>query len=157
MALRNELVSLSADTGGLEIYFVDRISPSAIANHDAFGIVLSTNATFNTLAHEIGHAFGCADVYPAQKFNPQVHIPDSNVNEAHLPLDWNNGTGYRYYTRAISQEDIIRRLQMCGKAYSGRYDLSSGAVYGFTADGSVGLVDVGFFRSGYRRTPKYHR
>jgi len=154
---RRELVNVESNTGGLELYFVNKVGRISVANHDQYGIVLSTNATIMTLAHEIGHAFGCADVYPVQKRNHEVHIPDNAVCAGHEPMDWSNGTGCRYYSVGVVQEDIIRRLLMCGHGYPERYDLSLGSIYGFSADGDDGLVDVGIFRSGSRRNVKYHK
>ncbi len=157
LALRGGLVNLSKNTGGLELYYVDKVSPRAIANHDDYGIVLSTNATAISVAHEIGHAFGCDDIFPVQKANPQVHIPDRRVCIDNEPLDWNNGTGCRYYSRNDDQEAIIRRLLMYGSRHSAKCDLSSGSVYGFNASGGDGLVDVGFFLNGTRRSLKCHK
>ena len=154
---RRELVNIARNTGGYEIYFVDKVAAGVRANHDSYGIVMSTNALSLTLAHEIGHAFGCADVYPCMKHNLQIHIPDSTLSEAHAPLDWSNGSGCRYYSTTDDQEKLIERLLMCGNGCEGRYDLSSGSIYGFAADGCDGLVDVGFFRSGNRRSVRYHQ
>ena len=157
-ALRRTLVNIEKNTGGLELYFVDQVAKKGdIANHDQYGIVLSKNASSKTLAHEIGHAFGCADVYPVQKLNHNVHIPDNNVAEWKESMDWSNGTGCRYYETGVGQEEIIRRLLMCGQGYQERYDLPLGSIYGFAADGVDGLVDVGFFRSGSRRSLRLHK
>ncbi len=90
-----------------------------------------------------------ADVYHVQKHNHTVRLPDSTAGKHRAPNDWNNGSGVRYYRHSISQEDIIQRLLMCGISGVNHRDLSSGSIYGFTADGSTGLVDVGIFRSGY--------
>ena len=60
-----------------------------------------------TLAHELGHAFGCADVYPCMKHQPEIDIPDSVLSESHAPLDWNNGTGCRYY-RVADNQDVLK-------------------------------------------------
>ena len=157
LELRSELVSLTNNTQGLELYFVDRVADGVKANHDDYGIVIGTNVTAKTIAHEIGHAFGCADVYPTQKKNPKIHIPDATVCEDHEPMDWSNGTGCRYYSVGIDQEELIKRLLMCGRSYQARYDMSSGLIYGFTKHGEDGRVDVGFFWSGTRRNVRYHK
>ena len=104
---RRALTNIKSNTGGLELYFVDKVGSVAVADHNQYGITLSTNATFKTLAHEIGHAFGCADVYPVQKLNHNVHIPDNNVAEWKESMDWSNGTGCRYYETGVRQEEII--------------------------------------------------
>ncbi len=157
LELRSELVSLTNNTQGLELYFVDSVAKGVKANHDDYGIVIGTNVTAKTIAHEIGHAFGCADVYPTQKKNPKIHIPNATVCEYHEPMDWSNGTGCRYYRVGISQEELIKRLLMCGRSYQTRYDMSSGLIYGFTEYGEDGRVDAGFFWSGTRRNVRYHK
>ena len=154
---RGALTNIERNTEGLELYFVNKVSRIAFANHNPFGIVLSTNATYKIAAHEIGHAFGCADVYPTKKWEPSVHLPDSTVQEEREPMDWSNGTGCRYYRVGIGQEELIRRLLMCGRGYQTRHDMSSGSIYGFTENGDDGLVDVGFFMSGTRRNIRYHK
>lgn len=157
LAKRRELVNISHDTDGLELYFVDFVARGVVANHDGYGIVATGQATARVIAHEIGHAFRCADVYHAKKHDAGVHIPDSIVCENHEPMDWSNGTGCRYYPVGVDQESIIKRLLMCGNAYPGSVDISAGSVYGFTEYDDDGQVDVGFFRSGVRRRVHYHR
>ena len=139
------------------MYFVDRVSATAHADHDAYGIVLSTNATAKTLAHEIGHAFGCADIFHFKKGRPPLALPGQMAEESHLPLDWNNGEGIRYYSVATLQSDLICRMLMCGFDYLQAIDITSGSAYGYTKHGEPGLVDIGFFRSGARRTIRFHR
>ena len=157
LAKRRELVNISHDTDGLELYFVNFVARGVVANHDGYGIVATGQATARVIAHEIGHAFRCADVYHAKKHDAGVHIPDSIVCENHEPMDWSNGTGCRYYPVGVDQESIIKRLLMCGNAYPGSVDISAGSVYGFTEYDDDGQVDVGFFRSGVRRRVHYHR
>ena len=88
---RRKLVSCLSNTGGLEVYFVDKISNRANADHDRFGIVVSTNATAKSIAHEFGHAFGCVDVYHVQKSNKSTPLHDRSVIEAKAYQDWSNG------------------------------------------------------------------
>ena len=154
---RWELTNIETNTCGIELYFVNKVSRIAFANHNPYGIVLSTNAAYKVVAHEIGHAFGCADIYPTKKWEPNVHLPDSTVQEKREQMDWSNGTGCRYYRVGIGQEELIRRLLMCGRSYQTRYDMSSGLIYGFTKYGDDGRVDVGFFWNGTRRNVRYHK
>ena len=154
---RRELVNVEKNTGGLELYFVDYIDARTVANHDVFGIVVSKRGDANVLAHEIGHAFGCADVYSSLRDDDDTHLPNAVVCESRQPLDWSNGTGCRYYATGISQETIIGRLLMCGVKGQGQLDLSSGSIYGFSKSGETGLIDVGVFRSGERRSIMLHR
>ena len=156
---RRQLVGLSKDTGGIEVYFIDKISDRSIANADMFGIVVSTNATAKGLAHEIGHAFGCSDIYHAKKIQGQViTLPDRMAYKEHAEYDWNNGSGCRYYPRSVTQDQLIASLLMCGYQYPQIGDLSYGSVYGFARNDDIpGMVDVGFFRGSVRRSIQLHR
>ena len=154
---RRELVNLSKNTGGFELYFIEKIAERVTANMTNYGIVLSTNATAYTVAHEIGHSFGCADIYfikPSDRITPLL---SNHVDMSRAEDDWNNGMGCRYYSKDITQSQLIKRLIMCGYGYQGRADLSFGSVYGYTMYCEEGLVDVGFFRGSSRRAPIYHR
>jgi len=157
LAVRRKLVNLTKNSNGLELYFIDRVAPISLANHDAYGIVAGTNVTAKSLAHEIGHAFGCADVYHVKKAKEKTPLPDSAAFSGRAPLDWNNGTGCRYYEQTITQQQLIRRLLMCGYDYPDGKDLSSGSVWGYSKHGSTGLVDVGFFTNGGRRTLRFRQ
>ena len=154
---RKELIDIEKDTNGLELYFVNRVSKRALANQSNQGVVLTTNATAKTLAHELGHCFGCHDIYCVSKTDLKTPLSSDKVEESRIQMDWNNGTGVRYYSLDMTQSKLIRRLMMCGHAYDERADLSAGSVYGFTRKDKEGLVDVGFFRSGSRRQPIYHK
>ena len=154
---RRQLVNLSQNTNGFELYFINRISENATANKTNFGIVISTNATAFTIAHEIGHSFGCSDIYCVKKSDGRTPLSSNNVDITRAELDWSNGAGCRYYSSDITQSKIIKRLIMCGHGYRERGDLSSGSVYGYTKYDDEGLVDIGFFRGSSRRSPIYHR
>ena len=154
---RRELVNLSKNTNGFELYFINKISESATANKTNYGIVLSTNATAHTVAHEIGHSFGCSDIYCIMKSDKRTPLSSNQVDMSRAELDWSNGTGCRYYPNDITQSKLIKRLIMCGHGYRERGDLSSGSVSGYTKYDEEGLVDIGFFRGSSRRRPIYHR
>ena len=70
---RRQITNLTSHSLGVEVYFIDRIGGMTIANNDDYGIVISTNWMENTLAHEIGHSFGCSDVYPTPKETIRQH------------------------------------------------------------------------------------
>lgn len=154
---RRKLVDISKNTNGLEFYFINKIANTSVANHDLYGIVLSTNANAEVIAHEIGHSFGCADIYNIKKSDRRTPLCSNYVFEERLERDWNNGTGCRYYPVGITQTTLIKKLLMCGYAYPGKTDLSFGSVYGYTRYDEEGLVDIGFFRGASRRVPIYHR
>ena len=155
---RRELVNVTKNTQGLELYFINYISKYAWADHDMFGIVLSTNATSRALAHELGHAFGCTDIYHAKKMNGVlIKLQDETLCKDKAIYDWNNGSGARYYNPRNNQLNLICTLLMCGYSFPYVGDLSFGSIYGLTSRGEEGLVDVGFFRGGVRRTIRFHQ
>ena len=157
ITLRNELVNIERDTNGFELYFIDSISARAVANADIYGIVLSTNAIPRGLAHELGHAFGCADVYHIKKSDRKTPIVNNLPSFSTTPQDWNNGSGVRYYKIITKQSTLIRTVLMCGYQYPHSIDLTAGSLSGFTIYDQEGLADIGFFRSGQRRNPIYHK
>ena len=155
---RREIVNTVGNTGGLELYFINRLANKREADHDIFGIVLSTNATAKALAHELGHAFGCKDIYHERKINGSlVKLQDEKLDMSKAPYDWNNGSGVRYYSSKMRQSNLICTLLMCGYSFPYAGDMSFGSVYGLTSHGGEGLVDVGFFRGGVRRSVKFHQ
>ena len=154
---RRDLVDLSKHTGGLELYYINKISGRAAANADAYGIVLSTNATARGLAHELGHAFGSADIYHVKKSDRKTWITNDVACESSAELDWNNGSGCRYYKSGARQSNIICTLLMCGFQFSYSLDMGAGFIHGFNKNDEEGNIDVGFFRSGERRKPTYHK
>ena len=159
LIIRREMVDVTKNSNGLEFYFVNCISKSSAANADMFGIVVSTNASAKGLAHEIGHAFGCSDIYHAKKIQGQIiTLPDRMAYKEHAEYDWNNGSGCRYYPRSVTQDQLIASLLMCGYQYPQIGDLSYGSVYGFARNDDIpGMVDVGFFRGSVRRSIQLHR
>ena len=154
---RSELTSLAPDTGGLELYFVKSLRRLVIANENQRGIVLSEKASVTTLAHEIGHSFGCADIYDVKKSDRTTPLQDSYVKKEHCEGDWSNGLGCRYYSPDIVQEELIARMLMCGFSYTERRDMTIGFIHGYNKYDEEGSIDVGFFPSGYRRNLRAHR
>ncbi len=147
-----ELVGFSHNTQGVELYFIDEIDPDTIGINTPFGAVLSASADANVLAHELGHACGAKDIYPYSRYDANVFLLDNSVKENNLPDDWNNGEGFRYYEALLRQEDLVKRLLMCGFNYSDNLDMTSGTVRGFV-NALEAVSDVGFFPNGERRTP----
>ena len=154
---RRELVNMTRNSFGLEVYFVNRIGGHIKANNDDYGIVVSTNHTDYTLAHEMGHSFGCADIYPTHRNDKHIGLRDNMVREEHAPLDWNNGDGSRYYSPYLTQMKLIERLVMCGYETGVRRDISSGSIYGFDSTNVCGMVDTGFCTNVTRRALQFHK
>ena len=46
---------------------------------------------------------------------------------------------------------------MCGFQFSYSLDMGAGFIHGFNKNDEEGNIDVGFFRSGERRKPTYHK
>ena len=142
---RQALVDVTKNTNGLELYFTNKLPGRTIGDHNADGIVLTTNASTTVIAHEIGHAFQVRDIYPVKYLDGRVNdLVNSLVNITSVELDWNNGVGMRYYKTNMKQKELIRQLLMCGYSYPESKDISCGAVYGFTSGGLEGMLDTGF-------------
>ena len=154
---RRELVDMTKNSNGLEIYFIDNIGKKIKANNDLYGIVVSTNWTISTLAHEIGHSFGCADIYPMHRDNTSIGLSDNKPEKSHAPDDWNNGDGCRYYSPDLTQKQLIERMLMCGYETGARKDITAGMVYGFNKTNECGMVKTGFIKDECRINLRLHQ
>lgn len=150
-----ELCSVTNQTGGLELYFIDSITDGINAFMIPSGIAISASHTRTTLAHEVGHACGLPDIY-------DVHQESSLTVtgmpcKAWMPRDWG------WYPERVAQADVIKRLIMYGFGSAAKGDISRGDVYGLYYDsvwnaGSnkwdkvwhLGLAPVGFKDHGTR-------
>ena len=172
----DQVVSLAEGTDGLECYFVNHFydEPTTVGYNCPSGAVLTAFADGQTLAHEIGHAFGLRDIYVsnASKTNNVVTLKAVGVDERprydRLELDWNCGCdghgegGVRYYGKGVMMRDIIERLLMNGEGPARGSDISYGSVFGVLYDGEgkldsdwrVDQAPVGFFSDpGATRNP----
>ena len=155
---RRALVDVVKNSNGMELYFINKIAGKILGDHNVLGVVLTTNATATTLAHEIGHAFLINDIYPVKYSDGRVSALQSPfASSSSVELDWNNGDGAHYYKTDIEQKELIRRLLMCGYAYPESKDMSCGAVYGFSSGGLEGMLNVGFFSNGERKPLQKNR
>ena len=163
----DQVVSLAEGTDGLECYFVNHFydEPTTVGYNCPSGAVLTAFADGQTLAHEIGHAFGLRDIYVsnASKTNNVVTLKavggDERPRYDRLELDWNYGCdghgegGVRYYGKGVMMRDIIERLLMNGEGPARGSDISYGSVFGVLYDGEgkldsdwrVDQAPVGFF------------
>lgn len=160
----DDMVCYTNNTGGLEVYLVNDIEGAVgLADASSYkGIAVAADGSINTLAHEIGHACGLADIY-IQKNG--VSLAETNLaKSAWAPQDWNNGPGNMYYEPGTKQTLLIKRMLMYGVdgtdyGYS-TFDIPLGKIYGvYRSSGTnctTGLVKVGLDNSGYpmNRTPK---
>ncbi len=130
-----EVCNIATGTNGLEFYFVDEIDNQNVlacnvpgANATILGIAVSTNASANTLGHEIGHSCGLQDLYISD--SATTNIVMGNISQSRLPDDWGTTSGAGYYPPALTQAQLIQRLLMYGRGIPTKYDLSYGDVYG---------------------------
>ena len=126
-------------TDGVEVYFIgDNESvvdydTRATGRANVDGIIIRSNASGVSLAHEIGHVCGLKDIYI-----------DTNCQELHQPLreqwapsDWSNGTGCRYYSTMKCPLDLIPLLLMHGVGVENRSDIPLGPIRGLLKDDTV--------------------
>jgi len=130
------LMNCSSGTGGVELYFVQTITDekgSLRGIKRVKGIAIAQDGDATTIAHEVLHACGLADIYPQITILPQgtkVSIPDVSAPEM-LPSDWCGG----YYEPGLMQKFVVARLIMSPGGYGNvplpRADIPSGRVWGY--------------------------
>ena len=131
------LMDSSSGTGGVELYFVQTITGDNNVNLKGVrrikGIAIAQDGDATTIAHEVLHACGLADIYPQITILPQgtkVSIPDVSAPEM-LPSDWCGG----YYEPGLMQKFVVARLIMSPGGYTNmplpRADIPSGSVWGY--------------------------
>lgn len=152
-----ELCSITNGTGGLEVYFVETISDGVDAFFVPSGIAVSSSYNRTTLAHEVGHACGLADIY--ENHAETSLCVTGTPCQAWMPCDWG------WYPDRVMQTDVIQRLLMYGYDTTSKGDISRGDVYGLSYNSvwnatsnrwdkvwRLGLIPVGFKTHG-NRTP----
>ena len=160
-----ELTRRNAGTGGVELYLVREITgdpagvniPASPSDAEAGIIIEMTGLKRKTLAHELGHACGLADIYIKWGI-PSVELSAlEKVRNEWLPDDWNSGPDPQYYSSALTQKELVStRLLMYGDATTSvGVVIPRGTVYGVSWIGAapiqvkVGLKDMG------NRDPKH--
>ena len=130
------LLDCSSGTGSVELYFVRVLTGkdgtlNGVKRDKGIAVAASGNAS--TIAHEVLHACGLADIYPQITILPQgtkVSIPDVSAPEM-LPSDWCGG----YYEPGLMQKFVVARLIMSPGGYGNvplpRADIPSGRVWGY--------------------------
>jgi len=141
---QQDILNAMSGTGGLEVYFVPRITfrGNVPAANGTNGMLVTSGISSRTFAHELGHCCGLPDIYDVHPEFPEVKI-EGAVSQARLPLDWNNGPGpEEYYERGRQQSLLVKRLLMYGYT-SGGSDLTAGPVYGVKRNCSINNHPVG--------------
>lgn len=155
-----DLVDHACGTGGVECYFVDRLEDATALNFDG-GLVVSTNGSFRTVAHELGHACGLSDIF--EDADGTTLCVTGDVSRATLGTEWGCDADEGYYPPETRQADIIRRLLMYGYNDDRKADIPYGDVTGLWYEDMVDLqtgtiapewnlspAPVGFFQHGNR-------
>jgi len=139
-------------TCGLEVYFVHSIEDAGgLCESSGRGILVSSLASINAMAHEIGHACSLKDIY---ELRGGVTVGTNLTRSAWLPQDWNNGPPPLYYEADAKQETMIRRSLMYGVDSSfATFDIPMGLIHGVKVDTgtnyTTGLTRVGIDNDGY--------
>ena len=142
----DQIVDIASDTGGLECYFINSFTDSddTLAANSRKGTVVTRDADFRVLAHEIGHVFGMCDIYATSDRSDDSDAPllallsSDMVSFSHMSNDWNGGChgkgagGARYYKYNTKMTDILPRMLMNGrrKDSDNPIDITSGDIYG---------------------------
>ncbi|MFA5203678.1 MAG: hypothetical protein WC708_04655 [Lentisphaeria bacterium] len=149
-----QLQSSHDGTGGLEIYCIDDLIGANGANYSPgtteAGLTIDDDANSRTLAHELGHACGLADIYLSKD---GTSLPDDLVKETWLPDDWSGGSATGYYSPDLKQKDLVQRLIMYGVGNSTKADFALGKVHGVDRNGAATLIKVGL--SDMNRQPQH--
>ena len=118
------LYNVTNNTGGLEVYFVNKVLGGAVGFYlPSNGVVVGrVNAVSTTLAHEIGHACGLSDIYTDVDETPLA--VSGNPLPSRFTHDWG------WYPHYMTQADVIRRLLMFGFNSDTKGDISRGDIYG---------------------------
>ena len=138
----NEICNIANNTGGLELYFIHSIDLSIAgfnnrnANDEITGIIVPQNVTFVTLAHEIGHSCGLADIYINDSmyehhYTERLTPVSGPISYSYLPNDWGcTSQDVHYYFLNIDQPELIAHLLMHGHSSQSKADIPSGNIYG---------------------------
>ena len=136
------ICNLASDTGGLELYFVHSLGGEIAgfnnrnADDEITGIVVPSNVTFTTLAHEIGHSCGLWDVYiydsKYEHHNSPLLSPVSGpISYSRLPRDWGCiSPNVHFYLPDVNQPTLISYLLMHGHSSQYKADIPSGNIEG---------------------------
>jgi len=106
--LINMLNTTNSAGNAVELYFVDTLEGgSALGVRLYEGIVIASDGDTVTIAHEVLHSCGTADIYTMEGQNSGDPIPGF-VSQDRIPSDWGGG----YYAPDLTQRNLVGRLIM---------------------------------------------
>ncbi len=156
-----QLQSWSSHTGGIEVYCIENFQSNHYVglqwgpNDVTAGLTIASNASARTLAHELGHACGLADIYKSwPATNPSIFLPNDPIRQAWLPGDWCGEALNGGYAPGLTQPQLLQRLLMYGIVRQDAEDLPNREVYGLSRHGSPEMISVGLSGTG-TRTPAH--
>ena len=138
---------------GIPVVVVDKVLDANAFTDRLFGVIFLNNAfALQTLAHEIGHYLGADDVYSSSsdldETAPEVSADGPFIDSNMEALDWNNGSGQRFYRCGLLRSTVIEQLLMYGFDSDEALDIPHGWIEGVgwndNHDGCLNRrVDVG--------------
>jgi len=106
--LINMLNTTNSMGNALELYFVDTLEGGAALGVRLYaGVVIASSADGMTIAHEVLHGCGTADIYTVKDQNAGDPIPGP-ISQDRLPSDWGGG----YYPSDMTQRELVSGLIM---------------------------------------------
>ena len=128
---------------GIRVFVADNVVGSNAFTDRLFGAVfVGYGFAVQTLAHEIGHYLGADDVYvSSHEIDDQLSLVavtgNFDANDM-SDIDWNNGSGQRFYKNGERLSDAIERLLMYGFYSDASLDIPHSEIsgVGFSADGT---------------------
>ena len=125
------LVNHTNAVGGIECYFVDWIEDANALNYPG-GLVVSSNGSFRTVGHELGHACGLKDIY--ERHSGTSLVVSGAVSRAMLGTEWGSNSDAGFYAPGTQQANLLKHLLMYGFGNSFKADIPYGDITGLWYD-----------------------
>lgn len=135
----NQMADFANGHDGLTVFFV-RTMTGYNGLHADNTILIKAAASFRTLGHETGHAFGLSDIYTHFRNAPTNIPPDLPPCRIFQSDDWGTDSEESFYPAGTTQSNLVERLLMFGVGDSdgdGGTDIPFGDVCGLWYDWTV--------------------
>ena len=135
----NQIADFANEHDGLVVFFV-RTMTGYNGLHADNTILIKAAASFRTLGHETGHAFGLSDIYTHFRNAPTNIPPDLPPCRIFQSDDWGTDSEESFYPAGTTQSNLVERLLMFGVGDSdgdGGTDIPFGDVCGLWYDWTV--------------------